>query len=78
MRTVSENRGSKGASFKGAGGDVQIPFLCKFAGHMLDRKRVRHDGEDFRGYCKRCDAPMIKIIDEWHEYRAEVHDIPEV
>ena len=55
---------------------MSIPILCKFAGHALDRRRVRHDGEDFRGRCKRCDEPMIKIIDEWYEYSSELHDTP--
>jgi hypothetical protein len=33
---------------------------CLFGRHRRDRRRVRHDGNDFRSFCSGCGAPMIR------------------
>ena len=43
--------------------------ICKLGGHRVNRRRVWHDGVDFRTSCDRCHAPLIR--DErsgWREF----------
>lgn len=40
-------------------------LICAFVGHRVNRNRVRHDGRDFIGHCRRCHAPMVREPDGW-------------
>jgi len=42
--------------------------ICKMSGHRVNRRRVWHDGVDFRTTCDRCSTPLIR--DEQHGWRA--------
>ena len=34
--------------------------ICKVSGHRVNRRRVWHDGLDFRTNCERFDLPLIR------------------
>lgn len=46
-------------------------IFCKALGHKRSRGRVWHDGLDYRGYCKRCEAPLIRDLGNWRAFDAE-------
>lgn len=33
--------------------------------HRRDRKRVWHDGYDYRSYCRGCGKPMVSELEGW-------------
>ncbi|MEZ0244985.1 MAG: hypothetical protein ACAH11_16535 [Sphingomonas sp.] len=39
---------------------------CAFGKHQRDRRRVWHDGYDYRSYCGGCGKPMLRKTDRWH------------
>ena len=38
---------------------------CVLGKHRRDRKRVWHDGYDYRSYCSGCGKPMISELEGW-------------
>lgn len=38
---------------------------CALGKHVRDRKRVWHDGVDYRTYCSGCSKPMLREADGW-------------
>lgn len=38
---------------------------CAFGTHRRDRRRVWHDGDDYRSYCAGCEAPMLRTHNGW-------------
>ncbi|KWV95696.1 hypothetical protein ASS64_00115 [Erythrobacter sp. AP23] len=52
--------------------------ICKVGSHNVNRRRVWHDGINFRTKCTRCSAPLIRDhqkgwrpLDEERDLRAE-------
>ena len=43
-------------------------LICRFAGHKVDRRRVWHDGVDFRTACARCATPLLRDLRAWREF----------
>lgn len=42
--------------------------ICRFAKHQINRKKVWHDGLDYRASCTRCHQPMIRDAHGWREF----------
>ena len=40
-------------------------IVCLFAGHRINRRRVKHDGLAFHTHCWRCKAPMTREPQGW-------------
>ncbi|MCW3846045.1 hypothetical protein OF829_02265 [Sphingomonas sp. LB-2] len=38
---------------------------CAFGTHRRDRRRVWHDGYDYRAYCAGCGKPMLRENSGW-------------
>ena len=58
-------------------GCVLTSFMCRIAGHRVDRRRVWNDGIDFRTACGRCGVPMLRDITGWREFDEERDANPE-
>jgi hypothetical protein len=39
--------------------------LCQWFGHRVNRRKVWHDGVDFRSRCLRCDQEMLRDTARW-------------
>lgn len=53
-------------------------FICKVAGHRVNRRRVWHDAVDFRTSCDRCDTPLIRDEQQgWRPFDGERDDLDE-
>lgn len=50
---------------------VLTSFICRVAGHRVDRRRVWNDGIDFRTGCARCGQPMLRDLTGWREFDEE-------
>ena len=46
--------------------------ICRTLGHKVNRRRVWHDGLEFRTTCDRCDAGLIRGRDGWREFDDEI------
>jgi len=42
--------------------------FCLVAGHAINRKRVWHDGLDFRTKCSRCGQPLVRSEHGWRAF----------
>lgn len=41
-------------------------LLCRIRGrHVVDRTRVRHDGDSFVGKCRNCGIVLVRELDGW-------------
>ncbi|MEP2234520.1 MAG: hypothetical protein ABJM58_06875 [Alteripontixanthobacter sp.] len=52
-------------------------MLCKFFDPAINRRRVWHDGLEFRTNCDRCGAELIRGEQGWREFDAIRDDDPE-
>jgi hypothetical protein len=43
-------------------------FLCKIAGHRINRRRVWNDSVDFRTTCERCGSELLRDESRWREF----------
>ncbi|WP_429593196.1 DUF1660 family phage protein [Sphingomonas zeicaulis] len=44
-----------------------MSLRCKLFGHKADRGGARHDNQDYWTRCVRCNARLIRDIDDWRE-----------
>ena len=42
---------------------------CALGKHRRDRKRVWHDGYDYRSYCRGCGIAMVSELEGWRPAR---------
>ena len=55
-----------------------LNFVCKIAGHRVNRRRVWHDSVDFRTSCERCNTPLIRDEKKgWRPFDEERDFAPE-
>tara|TARA_E500000305_G_scaffold93306_1_gene81739 strand:+ start:311 stop:496 length:186 start_codon:yes stop_codon:yes gene_type:complete len=45
-------------------------LVCKFSGHKISKRRVWHDGVDYRTPCLRCDTSLIRASNGWREFNS--------
>jgi hypothetical protein len=50
------------------GGYVLASHICRIFGYKVDRRRVWHDGVDFRTACGRCATPLLRGRRAWREF----------
>ncbi|WP_425341664.1 DUF1660 family phage protein [Citromicrobium bathyomarinum] len=46
-------------------------LICRLFGHRIPRRKVWHDGADFRTTCTRCRRPLLKAETHWREFDTE-------
>lgn len=46
-------------------------LICLCIGHTPNRRRVWHDGMDYRAACRRCKTPMIRGRKVWRKFDPE-------
>ncbi|MFC4254327.1 hypothetical protein GRI97_02745 [Altererythrobacter xixiisoli] len=51
-----------------------MPMICRLIGHRRNRKRVWHDGLNYRSRCARCELPMLRQGGGWALFDPAVHD----
>lgn len=49
--------------------------LCSLSGHRINRRRVWHDGINFRTDCDRCGKGLIRGISGWTEFDEVTHGL---
>lgn len=47
--------------------------ICEFLGHRVNRRRVWHDGLNYRSRCKRCRHDLLRQQKGWALYDPAAH-----